>query len=76
MGKAKRRRTYDATRRQEAAKGRQERVLEVATRLFAERGYAEATIDMIAGEAEVAIPTVYAAFGSKRGILRSFSIAL
>ncbi|MEZ4438277.1 MAG: helix-turn-helix domain-containing protein [Polyangiaceae bacterium] len=69
MSKAKRRRAYDGTKRQEAAKARQERVIEVATRLFAERGYAETTVDMIAAEAEVAVPTVYASFGSKRGLL-------
>lgn len=69
MSKPKRRRTYDATGRQARATANQARILEVATRLFAERGYAETTIDMIATGAAVAIPTVYAAFGSKRGVL-------
>ncbi len=69
MSKPKRRRTYDATSRQEAAKARQGRVIQAATRLFAERGYAETTVDMIAAGAGVAVPTVYAAFGSKRGLL-------
>ena len=45
------------------------RVLDVARGLFAERGYAETTLDAIATEAEVALPTLYANFGSKRGLL-------
>lgn len=44
-------------------------MLDVARRLFAERGYAETTMDAIAEEAGVAVPTLYAAFGSKRGLL-------
>jgi AcrR family transcriptional regulator len=44
-------------------------VLEVARRLFAERGYAETTMEAIATEAGVSVPTVYAAFQSKRGVL-------
>lgn len=44
-------------------------MLEAARRLFAERGYAETTIEAIAAEADVAMPTVYAAFQSKRGVL-------
>lgn len=65
----KRRRPYDASRRRQRAEETRERVLEVARRLFAERGYAETTIESIATEAEVAVPTVYAAFRSKRGVL-------
>ena len=45
------------------------RMLEVARRLFAERDYAETTIEAIARAADVAVPTVYAAFQSKRGVL-------
>lgn len=44
-------------------------MLEVARRLFAERGYAETTIEAIASEADVSVPTVYATFQSKRGVL-------
>ena len=44
-------------------------MLEVARRLFAERGYAETTLEAIATEADVALPTLYANFGSKRGLL-------
>lgn len=69
MRKSKRRRTYDASGRQQRAAANQERVLEVARRLFAERGYAETTIESIANEAGLAVPTVYAMFGAKRGVL-------
>lgn len=69
MSKRKQRRTYDASGRQARALANQERILDVARRLFAERGYAETTIEMIAKDAAVAAPTIYAAFQSKRGLL-------
>jgi AcrR family transcriptional regulator len=69
MRKQKKRRPYDASRRRLRAGEGRERMLDAARRLFAERGYAETTIDAIAQEAEVAVPTVYAAFKSKRGVL-------
>ncbi len=70
MRKAKRtRRAYDVSGRQQRALENQERMLDVARRLFAERGYAETTIEEIAKGAGVAVPTVYAAFQSKRGVL-------
>jgi AcrR family transcriptional regulator len=65
----KRKRTYDSSRRQRRAIESRERVLDVARRLFAERGYAETTMEAIANGAEVAVPTLYAAFQSKRGVL-------
>lgn len=71
MGKAKRRRPYDASGRQLRALETRERILDVARKLFAERGYAETTIEAIAEAADVAAPTVYAAFQSKRGVLSS-----
>jgi AcrR family transcriptional regulator len=43
--------------------------VEAAGRLFAERGYVATTMEAIAGEAGVAVQTVYAAFGTKRAIL-------
>jgi AcrR family transcriptional regulator len=51
-------------------------MLDVARRLFADRGYAETTIEAIATEAEVAVPTVYAAFQSKRGVLSALMARL
>jgi hypothetical protein len=44
-------------------------VLSAATRLFTERGWAGTTVAAVATEAGTAIETVYAAFGSKSGLL-------
>ena len=44
-------------------------ILRAARRLFAERGYAATSISDIAEEAGVAIQTIYARLGSKRGML-------
>lgn len=63
------RRSYDSTGRRKRAEEAQARMLDAAHRLFAERGYAETTIEAIAEAAGVAVPTVYAAFRSKRGLL-------
>ncbi|MCA8917229.1 MAG: TetR/AcrR family transcriptional regulator [Planctomycetes bacterium] len=69
MSRKTRRNPYDSSRRREQARERQERMLEAARRSFAEKGYRETTIGEIAKQAGVSVPTVYAAFGSKRGIL-------
>lgn len=42
-----------------------------AQALFLERGYVSTTIEAIAEHAGVAVSTVYAVFGSKRGILKA-----
>lgn len=63
------RRRYDATRRQAQAQESRRRILAAARRLFAARGYAATTVEQIAAEAGVAVPTVYAAFGNKRALL-------
>jgi AcrR family transcriptional regulator len=44
-------------------------ILEVARRLFAERGYVATSVTDIAEEAGVAVQTIYARLGSKRGML-------
>jgi AcrR family transcriptional regulator len=44
-------------------------VLEAAARLFAERGWLATTMAAVASEAGTAVETVYAAFGSKSGLL-------
>ena len=46
------------------------RVLAAATAEFAERGYVGATVARIADRADVAVPTLYSAWGSKRALLR------
>jgi AcrR family transcriptional regulator len=44
-------------------------ILIAARRLFAQRGYAATSINDIADEADVAVQTIYARLGSKRGML-------
>lgn len=63
------RRRYDATRRREQAARTRARIVEVAGRLFVERGYAGTTIPAIAGEAGVAVETVYRSASGKAGLL-------
>ncbi len=62
-------RRYDSSRRQEEARGRRQAVVEAAHRLFLDDGYGETSIEHIAEVAGVSAATVYAAFGSKAGIL-------
>lgn len=69
MSKPQKRRPYDASRRRQRALESKERVLDAGRRLFAERGYAETTLEAIASEAGIALPSLYAAFQSKRGVL-------
>lgn len=64
-------RAYNSSRRKEQARQTRLQIIEAARSLFLERGYEGATLDAIAAEAGVAVDTVYAAFGSKRGILSS-----
>jgi AcrR family transcriptional regulator len=69
MPKVKSERRYDSARRKEQARQTRAAILEAAQGLFGERGYASSTIEAIAAEAGVAVDTVYATFGSKRGVL-------
>ena len=57
------------THRQRQALWTRRLIVDAARKLFLERGYAAATMDAIAGEAGVAVSTVYAAFKNKRTIL-------
>lgn len=63
------RRTYDNSRRQADAEARQRRIVTAATALFVKTGFAATSIDQIAQAAGVSSQTVYAAFGSKAGVL-------
>jgi AcrR family transcriptional regulator len=56
-------------RRQRMADQTRREILEVARRLFAERGYVATSVTDIAEEAGVAVQTIYARLGSKRGML-------
>lgn len=69
MASVKSRRPYRSRLRAEQAAQTRGRILDSAGVLFAERGYAATTIDTIATHAGVAVDTVYATFGTKKGIL-------
>jgi AcrR family transcriptional regulator len=63
------RRKYDSQLRRAQAAGTRARIVEVAQRLFVERGYAGTTIPAIAAEAGVAVETVYRSASGKAGLL-------
>ncbi len=62
-------RSYDSSRRRDQARRTRARVVEAATDLFVERGYAGTSIAAIADAAGVSPQTVYAAFGTKAALL-------
>ena len=64
------RRRYDATKRRVQAAETRRRIVDTAARVFVERGYAAATIPLIAAEAGVAVETVYRSATGKAGLLR------
>ena len=62
------------TRKEKAAATRR-RIIEAATRLFAESGYAATTMQAIADEAGVAVQTVYFVFHTKGELLRQLLLS-
>jgi AcrR family transcriptional regulator len=66
-----RKRKYDSADRKLRAAQTRQRILDAARQLIASEGFAEATFEAIAAQAGVAVPTVYAAFGSKSGIMQA-----
>lgn len=64
-------RTYDSPRRREQAAATRLAILEAAQRLFERDGFAATTMADIAAEADVALKTVYVAFETKSGLLRT-----
>ena len=58
------------THRQKQALQTRRLIVDAARRLFLERGYGVTTMEAIAGEAGVAVSTVYAIFKNKRAFLR------
>lgn len=63
------------THRQRQALQTRRLIADVARELFLERGYAATSIEAIAGEAGVAVSTVYAIFKNKRAILREIRLS-
>ena len=64
-------RRYSSPRRQEQAAATASLVLDAAQRLFEAHGYPPTTMAAIAGEAGVALKTVYLAFETKSKLLRT-----
>jgi AcrR family transcriptional regulator len=69
-------RNVRSTYRQQQAEATRQRILAGARSPFRERGYAATTIEQIAAEAGVGVATVYAAFGSKQGLLKGMREAM
>jgi AcrR family transcriptional regulator len=63
-------RSYSSARREAQARETRASILEAARLLFIAHGYAATTLQAIADQAGVAVQTVYAAFGSKRELMR------
>jgi AcrR family transcriptional regulator len=70
MGEAVKRR-YDNSRRLAQVRATRLKVIEAARRLFIEHGYPATTLEAIADAADVALPTLYRLFGSKRVLLKA-----
>jgi AcrR family transcriptional regulator len=64
-------RAYVSPRRSQAARATRQAILDAARRRFERDGYAATSVPAIAAEAEVAVKTVYLAFGSKPLLLRA-----
>jgi AcrR family transcriptional regulator len=69
VASVKSRRPYRSRLRAEQAAQTRLRILDASGDLFAERGYVATTIDAVAARAGVAVDTVYAIFGTKKGML-------
>ncbi|MBP9777417.1 MAG: TetR/AcrR family transcriptional regulator [Alphaproteobacteria bacterium] len=64
-------RIYISETRDAKASQTRAQILKAAKQLFQTQGFDRVTIDMLAKAAEVSMPTIYAVFKSKRGVLQS-----
>jgi AcrR family transcriptional regulator len=64
-------RRYDNSRRLAQVRATRLRVIEAARSLFIEYGYPATTLETVADTADVALPTLYRLFGSKRALLKA-----
>ena len=64
-------RRYNSPRRREQAEATRKQILDAAERLFLRDGYVATSMAAIAKEAGVALKTVYLAFETKSGLLRT-----
>jgi AcrR family transcriptional regulator len=70
VAKVKRpRKPYRSPLRAEQLDATRRRILDAARALFGKRGYPDTTMDAIARESGLAVPTVYKNFGNKRRLL-------
>src|ERR671936_3205564 len=67
----KSKRPYESPRRRAQAEATRRDILDAAQRLFEANGYPATTMAEIAKEADVALKTVYLAFETKNGLLRT-----
>ncbi|MBO4317156.1 MAG: TetR/AcrR family transcriptional regulator [Mailhella sp.] len=65
----RKKRAYNSPRRKQQADTTKKLIVKAARRQLAENGYAELSLDDIAKEAGVALQTVYAVCGSKKGLM-------
>jgi AcrR family transcriptional regulator len=70
MGEDVKARPERGTRRREQARATRRRIIDAGLDLFLRQGYAVTTLEQIAGQAGVAVQTVYFHFGNKRTILK------
>jgi AcrR family transcriptional regulator len=64
-------RRYDSSARQAQARRTRARVVEAARRLLVERGYEAMTLGHVARAAEVSVPTIQKAFGTKAALTKA-----
>lgn len=64
-------RIYDSTTRQHKAGLNRQAILHAAQVLFTKKGFDKTTIKDIATQAKLSMPTIYALFKSKTGVLRA-----
>lgn len=67
----KKKRVYNSETRGEQASKTRSCILEAAKKLFQSEGFDQVTINQLAKAAEVSMPTIYAIFKSKRGVLQA-----
>jgi len=69
--KQKKKRVYNSENRDAQAAKTRSQILKAAKELFHEEGFDCVTINKIAKKAQVSMPTIYAVFKSKRGVLHA-----
>lgn len=75
MGEEAGRRRYDSLRRTVQAQETRTEIARAARRLFVSQGWTATTVRDVAREAGVSVPTIYAAYGDKTGLVRAVADA-